>query len=794
MRPLLYTLFALCALLPPSTLSAQAPAYSRVRIDLSGPADLQRLLQLGLAVDHGEVRDGASITTDLSRREIGVLREQGVPHTVLIDDVQAYYVARNQAGAPKDRDAFGSCEPPPTFAVPQHFTTGTMGGYYTWEEMVAILDEMVAAYPELITAKQSIGESWEERPLYMVRMSNAPNVDQDKPEVLYDALHHAREPAGLTQLIFYMWYLLENYGTDAEATYLLDNMELYFVPCVNPDGYVFNVTNAPAGGGMWRKNRRDNGDGTFGVDLNRNYGQAWGHDDNGSSPDSGSDVYRGPAAFSEPETQALRDLCNAHTFRLALNYHTFGDLLIYPWGYEPSFYTPDSAIYANFGDHLTRDNRYLHGTSDQTVQYTVNGGSDDWMYGEQTSKPKIFSMTPEAGKPSDGFWPAEWRIPDICQVNMGQNLRMAHMAGTYGVITDRTGPVLQGLQPHVRFDLERLGLEPGTFTVSVTAVQNAIGAGAPKTFAGMALPEVRLDSITLNVAPGLLSGDTIRYVITVDNGIHQHHDTLTKLFGAPAIAFIDLLTNEDHWQGPSAWGVTTDTWYSPPSSMADSPDGNYSDNVSNDVTLEDSIDLADATFATLTFMAKWDIEQLLDYVQVLASSNGSTWIALCGRWTRPGSEWQDQDQPVYDGRQSDWVEERMDLGDFIGGPLHLRFQLVSDDWENWDGFYFDDLRVTTLEEDVTAVADMAAPSFGLACTPNPATDRVRATFTGLPRSTRNRLVLYDALGDVVHEENLAGERGSVDLSVADHASGVYLCAVLSDGAQMAVQRLVVARP
>src|SRR5690606_19426980 len=138
---------------------------------------------------------------------------------------------------------------------------------------------------------------------------------------------------------------------------------------------------------------------------------------------------------------------------IALNYHTFGDLLVYPWGYLPSYYTPDSAVFANYGRLLTRENHYVYGTADQTVNYTTNGSSDDWMYGEQGTKPKILSMTPEAGLESDGFWPQAWRIPDICQVNMGQNLLMAHLAGRYAEATDRSGPVVWGSDAHIPFDL-----------------------------------------------------------------------------------------------------------------------------------------------------------------------------------------------------------------------------------------------------------------------------------------------------------------------------------------------------
>lgn len=95
---------------------------------------------------------------------------------------------------------------------------------------------------------------------------------------------------------------------------------------------------------MWRKNRRDNLDGTFGIDLNRNYGYNWGFDDDGSSPFTGDETYRGTVPFSEPETQIMRDFVNSRSFRIALNYHTFGNLLIYPWGYDYSIYTPDSAL------------------------------------------------------------------------------------------------------------------------------------------------------------------------------------------------------------------------------------------------------------------------------------------------------------------------------------------------------------------------------------------------------------------------------------------------------------------
>ena len=148
------------------------------------------------------------------------------------------------------------------------FGFGSMGGYYTLAEVIEELDSMKLLFPNLLSTKLSIGTSIEGRPIYMVKISNNPNVNEDEPELLYTALHHAREPEGMMQMIFYMYYLLENYGTNPEVTCLVDNREIFFIPVVNPDGYEYNRQTNPNGGGMWRKNRRNNGGGIYGVDLN----------------------------------------------------------------------------------------------------------------------------------------------------------------------------------------------------------------------------------------------------------------------------------------------------------------------------------------------------------------------------------------------------------------------------------------------------------------------------------------------------------------------------------------------
>lgn len=768
------------------------PTYSRVLLVLDDHGHSMRELgALGLPIDHGAWADGGYIV-ELSEHDIDRARTHGFDVDVLIPNVQAFYREQNATPAPADERALGwLCDGPTTFTVPEHFATGSFAGYFTWDEMLAQLDEMVALYPDLISAKEPIGYSVENRPIHFVRISNAPNTDQDKPEVLYNAVHHAREPASMSQLIFYMWYLLENYGTDPEATYLVDNRELYFVPCLNPDGYVYNQNSDPDGGGMWRKNRRDNGDGTFGVDLNRNYGWLWGLDDLGSSPDGDSETYRGSGPFSEPETQAMRDFCIAHEFRAALNYHAYGDMVIHPWATEENLLTPDSVLFTAHAARMTRNNGYSNGTCHQVLNYLTNGSSDDWMYGEQGEKPKIISMTPETGQADEGFWPPSWRIVPICQENMDQNLLQAHLVGAYAAATDRSDPIYGQMSVYAPFDVQRLGLDQATFTVTIEPLENVASAGAPHSYADLDALEIRRDSILLDLSPLITDGDRVRFILAVSNGLYTHRDTVERFYGASATAFAENADDLSAWQ-PGSWGLTTEQWHSPPSSITDSPVGDYIPYEENILELAEPIDLEDATSATLRYWAKWNVNRIRDLVQVSASANGQTWTPLCGIWTRPGSYFQGNDEPVIEGRQLDWVQEEMSLDAFIGGDAYLRFRIASNIDYARDGFYFDDLEVITTNDATSGVEELSGTTGELWNHPNPATDRTTVRYNGPALPTNSRLVVHDAVGVMVLDVPFTGRTAELDLRSV--APGLYSCTIRSIRGRTDSARLLVVRP
>ena len=386
---------------------SQNEKYSQVKI-AADKNIVVKLLQLGIAAEDGKLNKEHDFVIDLSEQELAKLTNAGIKYDIVIDDVKKYYRDRFLTGQENQEKVKSfTCNAPPYIATPAGFHLGTMGGFYTYAQMNSKLDSLVLLYPSLISPKYPADtiNTIEGRTIYYVRISNNPTVNQNKPQILYTAITHAREGAGMQCLFFYICYLLENYSTNSDIKNLVDNTEMYFIPCANPDGYVYNETNDPTGGGMWRKNRRNNGDGTYGVDINRNYGFQWGCDNVGSSPNDNDDTYRGTAAFSEPESRIVRDFCNQHQFKLTINHHTFGNDLLFPWEYAASTYTPDSLVFNEYGKLLTKDNDFIYGTIDQTLGYIANGGADDWMYGDRTNKPKIMSMTPESGNATDGFWP-----------------------------------------------------------------------------------------------------------------------------------------------------------------------------------------------------------------------------------------------------------------------------------------------------------------------------------------------------------------------------------------------------
>ncbi|HMS66484.1 MAG TPA: M14 family metallopeptidase, partial [Ignavibacteria bacterium] len=306
--------------------------YSKVKIFAGSESDIKRINNAGLFFDHAEFVASEYMETWLSEAEIEMLKRSGIPYQILIEDWVKYYNELPKMTPQEILDAIQSSIDEYNIS---HSIYGSMGGFLIFSEVVNKLDSMRLQYPNLISEKFSLGNTVENRAMWTVRVSNSPDAPTGRPEAWFHSLIHAREPMSMEQNIYFMYWLFENYNIDPVATYILNTRELYFTPVFNPDGYEYNRSISPNGGGMWRKNRKLNSGTTYGIDLNRNFGPYafWNSTNNGSSTDPTSDTYRGPSPFSEPETRNAMNFVNSRNFKGILSYHTYGNYLIRPWGY-----------------------------------------------------------------------------------------------------------------------------------------------------------------------------------------------------------------------------------------------------------------------------------------------------------------------------------------------------------------------------------------------------------------------------------------------------------------------------
>lgn len=698
------TLAAIFILLTLTFTNAQN--YKQVKVFANDHISIERIIQLGIDLEHSTVEKDNGIVFFISDEDFNTLQKSGISLHVIIDDWFEYYNSLPKLGdlekesiKNESRDVYGV----------EGFGFGAMGGYYTLNEIIANLDSMYAQYPNIITQRYSLGTSQQGRTIWGVKISDNPNINENEPAVGYDALIHSREPQSMASLLYFMWYLLENYGTDPEVTYLVNNRELYFIPCVNPDGYEYNRQTNPNGGGMWRKNRRNNGDGSFGVDLNRNFGYQWGYDNSGSSPTPSSETYRGPFAFSEPEAQVVRDLAVQKNYGTHFNMHSYQNAFLYPWGYI-NLLSPDSTIYKEFATDMCAYNGFVHGISSQIIGYNSNGSVRDWMYGEQITKTKAFGYTVEIGSSSDGFWPPQNRIFPLAQGMLKPNLYNAWVAGSYVSMIDpayssqyiNPGDVIQMNSVFRNKGLansENIQLQLSSLSQYITVNNGSVLLGSVPARGTTVIPSPLLFTVSSS-APIDVDAKLLLTFLVDDIAIRK--DTLKFILGTPVFAFIDTTNNPINLWTVTAtpvsspkWESTPQTFYSSPVSYTDSKDGNYVNNAIVTMTTTNPIDLSGLTNPRLTFWTRFDIENNWDYGQVqVSTNNGTNWIPLAGQYTEPGvGSFQPNGQPVYDGVQSEWVKEDISLTEFTNHQIKIRFELRTDAVITRDGWYLDDIAV-----------------------------------------------------------------------------------------------------
>ena len=665
------------------TVNAQE-IFQSVRVWGPTPEVIKLIAEQGIPMDHTVGKPGIFLDLTVSEDERVTLMSTGLDVEILIPNLTRYYQEMNRP------------------AIERDFPLGSMQGNYTWDELNDRFDELRTQYTPIMTDRIIIGESMDGHDIWAFKVSDNPNEDEEEPEVLYTGLTHAREPVGMMNLFYFVQLLCENYGTDPELTYLVDNREMWFIPVINPDGYLYNESIQPNGGGMHRKNRRDTncGDGTNrGVDLNRNYGYGWGANNTGSSPDPCSTTYRGTEEFSEPETAAVRDFVEDREFMNVLHYHAYSNVLIHPYGNASLPEEPDLTTYREVGEEMTHYNGYAVGTGFEVIGYTVNGDAVDWSYGDQG----LIAYTPEVGSSSQGFWPPEDHVDTLCQDQVHPNKIFAFVAGSDFMIGDENiddSVVEPGTVVTLEIEIQNRGLtdSDGPVEVLFQALNGHISlVDSIVVIDEIPTRESEIILIELSISSETVVGTETGLILSVhDNISFQRSDTIRFVVGQPSILFLDgFETGLDNWSIDGDWGLTTAS-ATGDHALTDSPNGDYGSGQTTVAELSVNIGFEFIVHPIIRFKAQWDIEENWDFVRLQAFIPEEGWVSLAGDFTEMGSGQpaQPDGEPGYDGVQIDWIEETIQLDQLNGNnPTAFRFIQTSDNYQEGDGFSIDDFTI-----------------------------------------------------------------------------------------------------
>ncbi len=669
-------LYLLTFLFVPNNLMAQSNDYAIVAFSIQNQDDLGSLFELGLDLECSHHIHTNRFELPIHHSMLSALENSQLTYEIVVPDYQMHYQQQLEKYAFENANALKSAN------TADHFGYGSMGGFYTLEEVESKLDSMAILFPELATPKFSIGQSEEGRDIWAVKISDNPNVFEEEAVVYYDALHHSREPLSMAVCINFMYYLLENYESDPIVQFIVDNRGLYFVPVVNPDGYEYNRAIAPDGGGLWRKNRKDNetGGDCYGVDLNRNYAFKYDNDANCSSNDPCGQTYSGIGAFSELETQAVRDLLAQIQPQTAFSMHsTFGTYLM-PYGYNTS--PPDYPIYSEWASDFLNENDYSYGVTFEIIGYTSCGTTRDYMQSEN-----IYGWTPEID--GSGFWPMPYEIFDLVDENIRPLLYNAWVAGGYADL--QSHKVLSDVLPDSSFQLM---VEVKNKGVGETAKNVTVELEFPYpeiTYSGMAelgniIARSKVDNadspFEIYIADNFDLTTITELPITIivkQEGVVNNSETVLVSVGASQNYFSDDAENGGvYWVSDGNgknWGVVSDDAYSGTHCYGDSDGGNSLNYTQNYFTLESLFNLSETTYPTLEFMYKHSLD-VADEVQ----------LQLIGPTIF-------QTLKSYTGNSA-WTQEIIDLTPYKEYPdLQFRFAMTTDDFIPADGFYFDDFRI-----------------------------------------------------------------------------------------------------
>jgi len=670
-------------------------SYSRILLKTTDKTVFKQLAENDIYIDHmAKAKNGYIVV--FNNEELAQIKALKIPHEILINDLEKHHQKRI-ADEMKD-PALQKAMKTQSVQSPG-FGYGSHAGYYTPTEMVAKLDEISMTYPAIAANKVNIGTTYEGRDIYMLKISDNPNTDESatEPAVYYDAMHHAREPLSMMTTMYYMFWLVDNYGSDPEATHIVNNRELFFVPIVNVDGYEYNISTNPNGGGYWRKNRRPDtgGSGCVGTDPNRNYGADWGGP--GASTNPCSDTYRGDGPFSEPCTQAVRDLLLSVNPVMAFSNHSYSEI------YIESDWNAASAeqYYADYSLDICEEHDFGY-EQGESLLYAVSGGTTEFL-----NSLGAISYTPEIGSV---FWEPVSQIIPYAEKHLPSFIYIALVAGEYPdikqTVINNGNDILPGQNSVIDVEIFNKGRTQAANNVMVQVVNQSANVTVlnGSTFFNT-IPERQsiwnATPINIAISNSAENGDIVEIELSVTaNGIEYERETQRWIVGTQNILFEEDGSNGLGGFNSSGTGLAWDTVYvmkrSGNECITDSPLQAADNNTYSFLTMSAPVDLTGTITPTLEYWIAWGVSNLNtfsyddpndDHIKIEIRQNGGSWNAIST----------DDTQNINGGPRyvlnHAWAKQIVDLSAYIGSLVEFRFVMDASDFSEPDGVFIDDFRI-----------------------------------------------------------------------------------------------------
>lgn len=620
-----------------------------------------------------------------------------------------------------------------------------LGVYHGLQAVMDSLASIAINHPGIARLDTLPYTTYEGRTLVVLKISDNVGTEEDEPELFFFALHHAREWPTVNILLFAADSLVSGYGSDAHITEVVDSRQIWLMPVVNPDGYYWCYDQ----GHDWRKNRRWFSQyGTYGVDLNRNYGGSydgspigmWGSTVGATSRNPDESVYDGPEPVSEEEIKATNQMVKDHDFVFTVSYHTHGEMVMWPWGYSINLHVPDDALISDIGQEMASRITQQDGSGTYDAfqsagpgLYPTSGSTNDWVYG-YTYYHKGSNLLPLTVEACQSFHPNQSVLDQVVRENFDGLIYICDVADSVKNL------LVPYVLPPVVAPLDTIS--PPDFDI-VWTQQNPLANAESYELQELSGLTVVTDSAEDGTGLWDMDGFTISSARKHD-GIYSYYSTI---------------------RSPAAETVVAMTTKLPLPVME------------ND---------------SLTFWYFCDIENLWDYGYAEVSVDGMEWEIL----------------EQFTGVKG-WDRLAYSLENYVGNSIFVRFRYTVDYWVWGEGLYVDAISPVPDFDSVAIVSSSIADTFWSFVAKDPGEYWYRLKGYNTPRDwghygqlvhtqvavgvtetdtrdLRNRQVLLQNRPNPFRTSTtismvLAAERGTHNLRIFDQAGRVVKTFALNDG-------------